>query len=519
MSLLRDTIATAAACLGWVAAVCVGGGGSCHGEVVPAAIFADHMVLQRDRPVPVWGTGRPGENVRVTFGDDEAATVVGHDGRWEVLLPPQATADEPRPLLITGDRHCRLDDVLVGDVWLCAGQSNMLYPLARAEEGAEAIAAASLPLLRLCSCRVAAGGDPPAYATDQIERLTADGFMTIDWARSGPRSAADFSAVAFFLGRRLQADLDVPVGLICLAVGGAPTEAWIGRKALAADDVLRGFTDQPWLTNPLVGEWCRSRARQNLGAALASGVAVPGDEFGPNHPFKPGFLWEACLAQIAPFPMRGVAWYQGESNAESAELVALHERLLPALVRDWRAAWSQPEMPFGIVQLPGMNRPHWPAFRESQRRIHEQIPNTGLIVTIDLGRADDVHPPDKRPVGERLAVWAAAATRGDAEAGRGPLAKGATFRADGEVVVRFAHAAGLTTRDGDPPRLFELGRHGRFTAARARVDGDAVIVSADSEAGPWDAVRYAWVPYPGGAATLVNSAGLPASPFLLERGR
>lgn len=517
MSTPRITRAGATACLLWAVACCVGAATG-RGDAIPAAIFGDHMVLQRDRPVTIWGTGRPGEAVDVRFGDTAGDTRVDDEGRWRLELPPLRATSEPRPFVIRGDRERRIEDVLVGDVWLCAGQSNMLFPLVRAGAAEREVAAADVPRLRLCHCDTAAGGDSPPYTASQIERLTADGFMSPAWARCGPDAARGFSAVAFFFGRTLARDLDLPVGVICLAVGGAPTEAWIDRSSLAADAALRGFAESPWLTNPLVGEWCRTRARQNLVPTLAAGGAIPGDEVGPAHPFKPGFLWEAGIGRIAPFPIRGVAWYQGESNAESAELVALHERLLPALVASWRAAWSQPELPFGIVQLPGMNRPHWPAFRESQRRLHGQLDHAGLIVTIDLGRPDDVHPPDKQPVGERLAAWAAAVTRGEsAAAGSGPLPLNAAFRADGTVVVRFEHAEELTTRDGGPPRLFELGRDGLFHAALARIDGDAVIVEAARGAGPWTEVRYAWVPFPGEAANLTDQAGRPASPFRLAR--
>lgn len=511
----RSTLATA--CILWAVALCVAGV-ACRGDAIPAEIFGDHMVLQRDRPVPIWGTGRPGERVYVSFGEAAGETRVDGQGRWRLELPPLSTSQEPRPLVVRGDRERRIEDVLVGEVWLCAGQSNMLFPLARADDAAREVAAADLPLVRLCRCATAAGGDAPPYTANQIERLTADRFMTPAWARCEPDTAKDFSAVGFFFARRLLRDLDCPVGVICLAVGGTPTEAWIDRASLAADDGLRGFPESPWLTNPLVGEWCRTRARQNLGPTLAASGTIPGDESGPNHPFKPGFLWEAGVGRIAPFPVRGVAWYQGESNAESAELVARHDRLLPTVVASWRAAWSQPELPFGIVQLPGMNRPHWPAFRESQRRIHEQLPHTGLIVTIDLGRADDVHPPDKQPVGERLAAWAATVPRGEsASTGGGPRPLKAEFRGDGVVVVRFEHAERLTTSDGGPPRLFELGHAGRFHAAEARIAGDAVIVEAARGEGPWMEVRYAWVPYPGAAANLVNTSGVPTTPFCLQR--
>ncbi len=503
------------ACCWLLLMAAAGSGGPSRADAIPAGIFSHQMVLQRDRPLPVWGSGRPGEKVMVSFATSHAETVVTDAGTWQVVLPPQPASSEPTTLTIRGDRERHIEDVVVGEVWLCAGQSNMLFPLSRAEHAAQETAAAELPLVRLCPCRTAAGGDSPAYTAEQLERLVPDRFMQPDWERCTPATAGEFSAVGLFMARSLAEALEIPVGVICLAVGGSPTEAWISPAALAADPRLRGFTEDTWLENPLVGQWCRDRARQNLGRALATGGPIPCDETGPSHPFKPGFLWEAGIGRIAPFAIRGMAWYQGESNAETAELVAVHDRLLPRLVSQWRSAWGQDDLPFAIVQLPGMNRPHWPAFRESQRRQQAAIPGTGLIVTIDLGRRDEVHPADKQPIGERLAAWAAGVIDGTDNAGGSPRATRAERRLDGSVIVEFGDADGLTTSDGGPPLLFEVGRFGRFHAARAVINADAVIVTSDDASGPWDEVRYAWVPWPEQQANLVNTAGLPAGPFCL----
>jgi sialate O-acetylesterase len=479
--------------------------------------FGDHMVLQQGRPLPVWGSAEPGERVRVRFGDAQATAVTGSDGRWQVVLPPQAVSASGRPLVAEGRTTVTLDDVVVGEVWLCAGQSNMLFPLAKAAGAADVIAASADPLLRLLPISAAAGGDPPAYSAAEIATLRPGAFTSGTWAPSSPAAARGFSAVGFFFARRLRAELGVPVGVIQFAVGGSPTEAWIDRGALAACPATARLTGGNWLDSPLFGDWCRGRAVANLSRAVAAGEPVPGDDHGPNHPFKPGFLWTAGIEPLAPVAIAGVCWYQGESNAETAELVTLHDELFPVLVRAWRRAWGRDDLPFAVVQLPGMGRPHWPAFRDGQRRLQASLPHTGLAVTIDLGAKGDVHPRDKRPVGERLAGWALAEVyaRGDA-GGSSPLPVSAVRLPDGRVRIVFAHAgAGLQTSDGGPPRHVEAaGVDGAFHPAEAAVAGDALVLAAAAD--PIRRVRYAWQPWPDPPVNLLGAGGLPVTPFELE---
>jgi len=489
-----------------------------RGDVVPAACFGSHMVLQRDLPLPVWGTAAPGERVTVSFGGGAATTVADAEGRWQVRLAPQAASDEPRALVIRGANEVRCDDVLVGEVVLCAGQSNMLLPLAQADEAALEIAAADRPRLRLLTLHAAAGGDPPAYTSEQIRDLVPARFCTGSWEVSTPQTARSFSAVGYFLGAAVGDELGVPVGVICAAVGGAPTESWIGRRALAGDRRLAPLVQGDWMHNPALAGWCVTRAGQNLARARQAGEPIPGDPLGPNHPFKPGFLHESCIAPLAPLAIRGVAWYQGESNADSPARVAQHAALLPVLVADWRRAWGRADLPFAVVQLPGMDRPDWPAFRETQRRAVADLARAALVVTIDLGRKTDVHPPDKRPVGERLARWAVAEARGRAGAdASGPLPVGATLRPDGGVTIRFRpEGANLRTTDGEPPRHFEVAdSDGPFVAAVARIEGTAVVVTPPAGVAP-RRVRYAWRPFPEPPVNLVDPDGIPAAPFEVD---
>lgn len=488
--------------------------------VEPAIGFSSQMVLQQGMPLPIWGTATPGERVQVRFAAARAEAMTDPTGRWQAVLPPQEASREPQSLVIAG-AHDRvvLEDVLVGEVWLCAGQSNMLLPLTRAADAPREIAAADRPDLRLFRFEAAAGGDRGAYRQDQLAALEPGRFGHGSWQRCTPRTAAGFSAVGYFFAATLATLLDVPVGIVCVAVGGTPAEAWVSREALAANPATLPLVTGDWLSNPAVDRWCVERARDNLSWSLTGRAQVPRDALGPAHPFKPGFMWEAGIAPLAPLAIRGVCWYQGESNAESAERVAQHEAIFPVLVADWRRAWGR-ELPFGIVQLPGMNRPHWPAFRDSQRRLAEKIPRTGLVVTIDLGDPREVHPADKRQVGERLAAWALAEVSGRHGLGTGPLPAAATRDPDGAVRVAFAGTGGgLATRDGAAPVLVEVaGSDGVFQPAAARIEGDSLVVRSAGVPPPGGIhlIRHAWRPFPDPRVNLTGKTGVPATPFEIE---
>ena len=324
--------------------------------------------------------------------------------------------------------------------------------------------------------------------------------------------------MAWHFGRGLNEKLGVPIGLICPAVGGTPTEAWIRRAALEEHPQLKGLLQGNWLDNELLGEFCRTRGNQNLLRAIQAGEPIPGDDLGPNHSFKPAFMWQAGIQPLLPFAIRGAIWYQGESNAETAARVQQHAQLFPLLIRDWRAQWRQGDFPFLFVQLPALKRPDWPAFRDSQRRILSDVPNTGMAITIDTGHPSNVHPADKKPVGKRLARWALATAyqRRGSHSYSGPLYDSHQIRG-GEMNVSFRHArGGLKSSDGKPLRHFEIaGADGVFHPARATLADSGIVLSNPDVKRPLHA-RYAWSPFPEPPVNLVNADGLPASPFTTE---
>jgi sialate O-acetylesterase len=475
------------------------------------------MVLQRDMTVPIWGYADAGADVAVAFAGTTRMTKASADGDWRVDLPAMPASARGRTLSVqSGTARIELADVLVGDVWLAAGQSNMEWTVRQSAEGRAALAAADRPAIRLLNRRGAARGGSGVYTPDHIDRLSVDRFFTGSWTSATAETVASFSAVAWYFGVKMHEELQVPIGLICVAMGGTQTESWIARDALAAHPNLKVLTEGNWLTNPATGEWCRQRAQYNLKRAMRAGEDIPGDDMGPNHSFKPSFCWAAGVEPLVPMAIRGVLWYQGESNAESPGRVEQHIELFPLFVQDWARKWQRPKLPFGFVQLPAMGRPDWPAFRETQRRAQLTLPNTGMAITMDVGHPTNVHPTRKQPVGERLAAWALHAVH-DLEdvVPSGPLPKKIS-RDLTALVVEFDHGDGLTTADGKAVVGFEMaGDDGVFHPAIAPIIGNSVRVQSGNVASP-ARVRYGWNPFPMPALNLVNRAGIPASPFDIQ---
>ncbi len=495
-----------------------------------APVFTDHMVLQQEKVLPVWGTAPARGEITVTLGSVAVAAFADAAGKWKVALPAQRTNSYPQTLavLLNGVEKISLTDILIGEVWLCAGQSNMEFRCSQESSWAAEQSTANRPLLRLCNLGYAGQGiSAAAYSAAIIARQTPDAFYNApSWTSSTAASAAPFSAVGYFFGREIQSLQNVPVGLINMAVGGSPAESWTSRAALETEPTLASMTATDWIHNNAALEpWCNGRALVQLAELLSS---APGDDLGPHHSFKPGFLWSAGPARLAPFPIRGVIWYQGESNALShlgeadvpdpAWRVKQHQKLFPILVKDWRRHWGQGDFPFLTCQLSSISESSydshfWPEFRDQQRRFTSELPNVGLAVTSDIGNASNVHPTNKRDVGKRLAAWALRHVYGRETVLPCPMATTAT-RSGGTVTVRFQDSGQtLATNSGASPTTFELaGTDGVFHPAEAIIKSDSVQVTSTDVPTPTQ-VRYAWQPYSTG--NLTNSAGLPASTFLL----
>jgi sialate O-acetylesterase len=480
-------------------------------EVVLAPLFTDHAVLQCEKPVPVWGRAGGGEKIKVTFRGQNLATAAAADGRWGVTLAPLAATAEGADLTVAGSNTLTLHDVVVGEVWLASGQSNMEWPLAKARDAEREIAAASFPLIRHIRIDHAIAEQPADFA------------RTGGWQSASPATAGAFTAVGYFFARDLHRKLGVPVGIINCSFGGTPIEAWMSAAALRGTAVFAAI-DARWQQNlaefperqaRYPAEYAAWLAAEEKAKAAHTKNPVPWPRrvpIGPGTPYALSGLFNGMIVPLQPWALRGVIWYQGESNSQRAGEYA---ELLPALIRSWRAGWGRDDLPFLFVQLANFADPddptgrNWAHLREAQARALA-LPATGMAVTIDIGDAKDIHPTNKQEVGRRLALIAKAAAYGLATDHMGPTFTSATPE-KAALRVRFAHVAtGLVAHDQPVQSLELAGADKIFHPATAKIERGMLLVSSPAVPEPV-AVRYAWSNAP--VANLCNGSGLPAAPF------
>ena len=492
-----------------------------YGGLSMPETYSDNMVLQRDRTLVVRGRANAGEHVWVEVAKAqrpapndgrrrvrqarrvlaEAETTAAADGTWSVELAPQPAATGLTLSVATATRSLIYNNVAYGEVWLCSGQSNMEFMLKEAATASRDIPLADCPDIRLFDMKARWRTNPVVWdagALDSINHL--DYFAPASWQACTPATAQNFSAIAYYFGRVLQDSLRVPVGLICNAVGGSPTEAWVDR-ATVEKELPRILPD--WTHNDFVQPWVRERGALNMKNAADADLQ--------RHPYQPCYLYESAIEPLGAYGIKGVIWYQGESNAQYGEL---HNRLFHMLVDSWRKTWGDNRLPFYYVQLSSLDRKPWGWFRDSQRRLLGEMQGVAMAVSSDVGDSLNVHPTRKQPVGERLARIALNRSYGYAGLEySGPLVEKARL-VDGEVHVAFAHADGLATSDGMKPSTFEIAEHdGLFVPAEARIEGGEIVLSSDKVKRA-RLVRYGWQPFT--RANLVNAAGLPASTFRIE---
>lgn len=469
-----------------------------------SSLFSDHMVLQQNKPIRFYGTANAGSIVSVNFAGKTVKTEVPNTGKWNVQFPPMQADNISYNVSIKNEtKEIVLSDVVLGEVWLCSGQSNMAFPLRNALTAKEDIAHAQNSKLRFFDMKEIAPTSSIAWTDsvlDAVNRLQY--FKPTVWALSNSLTAAHCSAIAYHFGKQIQEKLNVPVGLILNAVGGSPTESWIARRSLEDDPLFVDYF-RDWKNNDFIDSWVRKRGVENI--ANATNISLQ------QHPYKPSYLYESAIRPLRNYTIAGAIWYQGESNADRVEL---YEQLFPALVKSWRTAFGW-DFPFFYVQLSSMEvgRESWGLFRDCQRRFMYKIPNSGMAVSSDLGNRTDVHPRRKKEVGERLARLALAQTYQFAMVKSGPNFKSAVFDKDC-VIVDFTDAARLKTIHDEPLKAFEVaGKDKVFYPATAIIKGDKVFVTSEKVPLAYY-VRYGWSSYSEG--NLVNEADLPASTFFSE---
>lgn len=498
----KTFVAVLAALLGWIA--------SAVAVVQPNSLFSDHAVLQRDMPLPVWGTAAPGEAVKVELAGQVAEGRAGADGRWRVTLPA-LPAGGPYTLTVRGSNTFTATDILLGEVWLASGQSNMAMSLNRCFESEQHIASSADDRLRLLTVARRAADAPEEDAQ-------------VKWELCSPETSPAFSAVAYYFARKLRRDLAVPVGMISTNYGGTPAEAWTSYEKLYVDPALRpitkGFEDalavwpekQREYDEVILPKW-----REAVAQAKRDGKPAPrqpAGPMGPSHRNRPAGLYNAMIAPLIPYAIRGAIWYQGESNAGRA---AQYKILFPAMITDWRERWGQGDFPFLLVQLaPYMKiseqpmESSWAELREAQLYTQQTLPNTAQAVITDVGEEDDIHPTHKVPVGERLELAALKLAYGQEVEWLGPVYRYLSVEPY-QIRLHFDHVDGGLVARGGPLTGFTIAGSDRvFHNATARIEHDTVVVWSPEVRFPV-AVRYGWANYP--VVNLWNRSELPATPF------
>jgi sialate O-acetylesterase len=496
-------------------------------DVSLPTIFSDHLVLQQGKPVPVWGSAAADEDVTVRFAGQTQVTRADLEGKWRVTLNPLTANAKPQEMVISGKNTLTLKNLLIGEVWVCSGQSNMQWTVSQSGNAQQEIAGADAPQIRMFTVERATGMTP---AVD----------VKGSWKEANSANVGDFSAVAYFYGRHLHQVLKVPVGLINTSWGGTRIEAWTSRESLeerpCAAQMLSDWDGirQGWDTAAEAAKFEASKAAWQAEAKKisAENTKLPTDQKkktpqaprppdDPNKtPHHPAVLFNAMVAPLIPYSIQGAIWYQGESNQKRA---FQYQELLPNMINDWRTRWNDP-FSFYIVQLASFGNglpvtqeagqpDTWAELQEAQYLTSITLPKVGLTVTNDIGEEKNIHPKNKQEVGRRLALWALAKDYGRADTVfSGPMFKNALIEGS-RVRIQFDHTGGgLKTRDGGELKHFQItGKDKKWVWAQAKIENNEVLVSSTEVPNPVG-VRYAWAAWPEGA-NLINAEGLPASCF------
>lgn len=484
--------------------------GTCRGDVTLPSIISDNMVIQQREKLNLWGKADPGESVTVELGPESAQTTAGKDGSWSVKLGALKSGG-PYNLAISGKNSITIQNVAVGEVWVCAGESNMAFKVIAAQNGREEIADASLPMVRVFMVKHTSADKPQADCEGS-------------WVVCNPDTVRNISAVGYFFAKELNQGMRVPFALIQCAWGPSPAEAWTPRETLEKDATLHAVLDRydksaaayPAALSAYQGkldDWkTASQAAKTAGSPPPHRPLPP---LPPGGPREPAGIYNGMIYPLSRYPIRGALWYQGESNTGDP---ALYRALFPAMIDAWRKQWDEGNFPFLYAQLSGFLARHpqpaessWAQLREAQAAALS-LPKTGMAVTIDIGEDHNIHPPGKRDVGHRLALLAQSEVYGKSSVtASGPAFSGMNIE-DGKAILSFTHTeGGLVAKNGSPLKGFSIaGPDRKFVWADAEIHAGKVIVQSKEVPKPV-AVRYAWADTPD--CDLFNLAQLPAPPF------
>ena len=480
------------------------------------SVFSDHMVLQQNKSIPIWGKAEPKQVIEVSYAKQLKTTKANELGEWLVLLNAMEGGYEASDLTITTSSSYKVfRDVLVGEVWLAAGQSNMRFEVSKTVGANSELAISSNSAVRLLDYyNDDFYPDEVVFSVDKLINLNESNYLKTDgWKLSSQQSNATFSAVAFYFAVKLQKELDVPVGVINISVGGTMTENFISKQTLASIPELAPLAND-WVKS--VMPWCRERALYNLSSWTER---FPSKKLA-HHPYEPGFIFDSGVKPLSSFQIKGVIWYQGESNAPMTEKQKLepyfskdlNKLKLKTMIREWRKIWDEPSLPFYIVQLPGLNRP-WAEYRQLQSEVTNELSNVSLVVSYDQGETEDVHPKKKHPLAERVARSILSKIYGNINQYIDVAIDKVSYR-NTQVVIRFTDAIMINKSVAANAVGIEVGdQQGKFHSAQTRLIGNLLVAWSEDVSNPV-AVRYAWFDDPKGKANLVTKLSDPIAPFI-----
>lgn len=468
-----------------------------YGGLSLSPLYTDGMVIQRNKPIVFRGKANAGETVKVNFNGHMLSAITNDTGKWKITFPAEKAGGPYKAQISTKKEKLTIKDIYVGEVWLCSGQSNMELPVnavqSKTQDLNEADSQTRLHLFNMSAIYPTTAVAWSANACDSVNRHQ---YLHIGpWRNCSRESLGGFSAVAYHFGKKLADSLQVPVGIICNAVGGTTTESWIDRHTLEQrmPAILRD-----WYHGDFGMKWARERALQN--------ISVSKNPL-QRHPYAPTYMFETGMLPLKGYSIKGVVWYQGESNAHNIEL---HERLFPMLQKSWRNFFHNSELPFYFVQLSSLNRPSWPRFRDSQRRMASRLRNTWMAVTTDVGDSLDVHYTNKKPVGERLGLQALHHSYDYNIESDGPICHSVSAKDNG-IELQFIHAKSLSAKGSRLIGFEVAGADGIYYPAEAQItSSNTILVKSSSVTRPLY-IRYGWQPFT--RANLVNEVGLPCSTF------
>jgi len=464
-------------------------------------LYGEQMVLQRNEPIVISGMANANDQIKISLNNNIEETKVAANGRWKVVFPAMK-AGGPYRLSVNSKQSedITINTVFIGEVWLASGQSNMAFKTKQIEHAESILRDSINTKIHLFSFNGKAWPGAGAFNKNQLESCNADSYFAASgWEQATSKNVKDFSAIAYAYAYNLQKELNVPIGVIHNAVGGSTTQSWISRASMESTHETIDVLNDTHL-NPMVQAWTSKRKAENFANKDKLGIKA-------RHPFDPTMLFDAGINSIKSYNIKGVIWYQGESNAERVDF---HELLFKMLVNDWRMHWAKPEMPFYYVQLSSINRSTWGHFRDSQRKLLDQISNSGMAVSSDVGHPNNVHPIRKWVVGERLSKLALSKSYQKSIPFSGPLLDYVNV-VNNKLEVHFLHGDGLKTVQGKEILDIQIaGTDKIFVKASSKIKGNALEVWSDEVPNP-RYVKYGYTPFT--EANLINKYGLPASTF------